>query len=70
MSILFKPSINSRAHEHEDAMAAVYSEFESEMIPDLFTSHLQAVLTAFNEDIMGVQGASGCAKAKVMKRKF
>ena len=47
-------------------MAAVYSE----MIPDLFTSQLQAVLTAFYEDIMGVQGASGCAKAKVIKRKF
>ena len=66
ISILFEPSINSRAHEHEDAMAAVYSK----MIPDLFTSQLQAVLTAFYEDIMGVQGASGCAKAKVMKRKF
>jgi hypothetical protein len=33
---------------------------------------LQAVLTAYwyYEDIKGVQGASGCAKSKVVKRKF
>ena len=40
------------------------------MKPDSFTSQLQTVLTAFYEDIMGVQGASGCPKSKVVKRKF
>jgi hypothetical protein len=46
-------------------MAAVYSK----MIPDLFTSQLQAVLTAFYEDIMGVQGASGRPKTNIAKSK-
>ena len=47
-------------------MVAVYSK----MKPDSFTSQLQTVLTACYEDIMGIHGASGCTKAKVVKRKF
>ena len=31
---------------------------------------MQTVLAAYYEDIRGVQGASGCNKAKVVKRKF
>ena len=40
------------------------------MKPDSFTLQLQTVLTAYYEDIEGVQGASGCPKSKVVKRKF
>jgi hypothetical protein len=40
------------------------------MKPDSFKLQLQAVLTAFYEDIKGVQGASGCPKIKVIKRRF
>jgi hypothetical protein len=65
-TIPFEASINSRAHEHEGAIVAVYSKMKT----DSFTSQLQTVLTAYNEDIVGVQGASGCTKAKVVKRKF
>ena len=36
------------------------------MKPDSFKLQLQAVLTAFYEDIKGVQGASGCPKIKVI----
>ena len=56
ISIVFEASINSRAHEHEGAMVDVYSK----MKPDSFTLQLQTVLTAYYEDIKGVQGASGC----------
>jgi hypothetical protein len=66
ISIVFKASMNSRAHEHEGAMVDVYSK----MNPDSFTSQLQTTLTAYYEDIKGVQGASGCPKPKVVKRKF
>ena len=52
--------------EAEGAMVDVYSK----MKPDSFTSQLQTVLTAYYEDIMGVQGASGCPKSKIVKRKF
>jgi hypothetical protein len=56
--------------EAEGAMVDVYSK----MKPDSFTSQLQTVLTAYYEDIMGfqaqLQGASGCPKSKVVKRKF
>ena len=31
---------------------------------------MQTVLTTYYEDIMGVQGASGCPRTKVVKRKF
>ena len=31
---------------------------------------MQAVLTAFYEDIKGVQGGSGCPKTKILKRLF
>ncbi len=31
---------------------------------------MQTALTAYYEDIKGVQGASGCPKPKVVKRKF
>jgi hypothetical protein len=68
ITIPFKATINSLAHQHEDAMVEVYSK----MKPDSFTSQLQTVLTACYKDIMGmgVQGASGCPKAKVVKLKF
>jgi hypothetical protein len=56
IAIVFEASINSLAHEHEGAMVDVYSK----MNPDSFTSQLQAALTAYYEDIKGVQGASGC----------
>jgi hypothetical protein len=66
IAIVFEASINSRAHEHEGAMVDVYSEMNS----DSFTSQLQATLRAYYEDIKGAQGASGCPKPKVVKRKF
>ena len=47
-------------------MMEVYSKTK----PDTFTSQLQTVLTAYYEDIKGVVSASGCTKAKVIKRKF
>ena len=49
-------------------MVDVYSKLK----PDSFTLQLQTVLTTFYEDIMpvGVQGASGCNKAKVVKCKL
>ena len=40
------------------------------MKPDSFKSQLQAVLTAYYEDIKGVQGASGCPKTKIVKHQF
>jgi len=40
------------------------------MKPDSFRSQFQAVLTTYYEDIKQVQGASGCTKAKSMKRRF
>ena len=40
------------------------------MKPDSFKSQLQAVLTAFHENIKGVQGASVCPKTKIVKRRF
>jgi hypothetical protein len=66
ITIPFEATINSRAHQHEGAMMEVYSK----MKPDSFTSQLQTALTAYHEDIMGLQGASGCSKVKVIKRKF
>ena len=42
----------------------------TKMKPDSFKSQLQAVLTAYYEDIEGVQGASGCPKTKIVKRQF
>jgi hypothetical protein len=39
-------------------------------MPDSFKEQLQTVLTAYNEDVNGVQGASVCHKTKVVKRKF
>jgi hypothetical protein len=42
----------------------------TKMKPDSFKSQLQAVLTTYYEDIKGVQGASGCSKTKVVKRRF
>ena len=58
--------MNARALDHKGMMVDVYSKLK----PDSFTSQLQTVLTTYYEDIMGVQGASGCNKAKVVKRKF
>ena len=54
--IPFENSINAQALQHESAMVDVYTK----MKPDSFKSQLQAVMTAFYEDIEGVQGASGC----------
>ena len=53
-------------HEHESAMVDAYTK----MKPDSFKSQLQAVLTTYDEDIKGVQGARGCHKLKVVKRRF
>ncbi len=39
-------------------------------MPDSFKLQLQTVLTAYYEDINGIQDASGCPKTKVVKRKF
>ena len=64
--IPFENSINAQALQHESAMVDVYTK----MKPDSFKLQLQAVLTAFYEDIKGVQGASGCPKIKVIKRRF
>ena len=60
--------MNARALDHKGPMVDVYSKLK----PDSFTLQLQTVLTTYYEDIMpvGVQGASGCNKAKVVKRKF
>ncbi len=40
------------------------------MKPDSFKLQLQAVLTTYYEDIMGVQGANGCHKTRIVKRRF
>jgi hypothetical protein len=40
------------------------------MKPDSFKSQLQAVLTAYYEEIKAVLGASGCPKTKIVKRLF
>ena len=60
--------MNARALDHKGTMVDVYSKLK----PDSFTLQLQTVLTTYYEDIMpvGVQGASGCNKAKVVKCKF
>ncbi len=42
----------------------------TKMKPDSFKLQLQAVLTTYDEDIKGIQGASGCSKKKVVKRRF
>jgi hypothetical protein len=62
----FEDSINAQAFQQESAMVGVYTK----MKPDSFKSQLQAVLTAFYEDIKGVQGASCCPKTKMVKRQF
>jgi hypothetical protein len=60
ISIAFEDSINARALQHESAMLDVYTK----RTPYSFKTQLQAVLTAYYEDIKGVQGASGCPKPK------
>ena len=40
------------------------------MKPDSFRSQFQAVLITYYEDIKEVKGASGCTKAKGVKRRF
>ncbi len=47
-------------------MVDVYTEIK----PDSSKSQLQVVLTAYYEDIKGVQGASCCPKIKIVKRLF
>ena len=64
--IPFEDNINAQALQHESTMVDVYTK----MKPDSFKSQLQAVLTALYEDIKGVQGASGCPKTKILKRRF
>lgn len=66
VSIPMDEHINARALQHEASMWEVYSK----MKPDSFRSQFQAVLTTYYEDIKQVQGASGCTKAKSMKRRF
>jgi hypothetical protein len=55
-------------HEHfsKASMWGVYSN----MKPDSFRSQFQAVLITYYEDIKEVKGASGCTKAKGVKRRF
>lgn len=65
VSIPMDEHINARALQHKVSMW-VYSK----MKPDSFRSQFQAVLTTYYEDIKEVQGASGCTKAKSMKRRF
>ena len=66
VSLPLDENINARALQHEASMWGVYSK----MKPDSFWSQFQAVLTTYYEDIKEVQGASGCTKAKSMKRRF
>ena len=55
-------------HKHfsKASMWGVYSN----MKPDSFRSQFQAVLITYYEDIKEVKGASGCTKAKGVKRRF
>ena len=66
VSITFEDSINARALEHKSTMVDAYTK----MKPDSFKLQLQAVLTTYYQDIKGIQGASGCHKSKVVKRRF
>jgi hypothetical protein len=66
VSLPMDENINARALQHEASMWGVYSK----MKPDSFRSQFQAVLTTYYEDIKEVQGASGCTKAKSVKRRF
>ena len=50
--------MHEHSADHKGAMVNVYSKLK----PDSFKSQLQTVLTAYYEDINGVQGASGCPK--------
>ncbi len=47
-------------------MVDVYTKIK----PDSFGYQVQTVLTAYYEDIKGVQGASCCPKTKVVKHKL
>ncbi len=42
----------------------------TQMKPDSFKSQLHAVPAAYYEDIKGIQGARGCPKTKIVKRRF
>ncbi len=42
----------------------------TKMKPDSFKLQLQAVLTTYDKDIKGVQGASGCHRTRIVKRQF
>jgi hypothetical protein len=68
ISIPFEESINAQALQHESVMVDVCTKRK----PDSFKSQLQAVLTAYYEDIKGVRGASGCPrpKTKIIKCRF
>jgi hypothetical protein len=58
ISVAFEDSINIRALQHESAKLDVYTK----MTPDSSKTQSQEVLTAYYEDIKGIQGASGCPK--------
>ncbi len=62
ISISYEESINVREFQHESAMLDVYTK----MTPDSFKMQLQAVLTAYYENIKGIQGASGCPMPKFL----
>jgi hypothetical protein len=57
ISISYEDSINARQLQHESLMLDVYNK----MTPDSFKTQLQAVLTAYYEDIKGIQGAACCS---------
>jgi hypothetical protein len=66
ISIPLEDSVNALALDHKSAMVNANTKMKS----DSFKVQLQAVLTAYYEDIKGVQGASGCPKTKIVKRQF
>ena len=57
-------------HEHLHFSKASMWGVYSNMKPDSFRSQFQAVLITYYEDIKEVKGASGCTKAKGVKRRF
>ncbi len=66
ISISYEDSINVRQLQHESAVLDVYTK----MTPDSFKTQLQAVPTAYYEDIKGIQGTSGCPMSKFVKCRF
>ena len=54
--------MHEHSSDHKGANCRAMVDVYSKMKPDSFKSQLQTVLTAYYEDINGVQGASGCPK--------